>query len=158
MTLSITFDKGVFTGGSKITLNTVEVSEDYTNKLILSIPTILQEQKQSGPLPEKKIIDLLWITHTLQIRGDITPTASKTAKEIRDDLVTLFKGAQTDGGSIVMTYGGDTINGYIEKMVIIEKASDYDPSSDAVEKSDYQDVAKYGIQITFVEGKSPSGG
>lgn len=154
MTLSITFAKGVFS----VTLNTVEVSEDFTNKLILSIPNILQEQKQSGTLPEKKVIDLLWITHTLQIRGDITPTASKTAKEVRDDFVSIFKGAETDGGSITMVYGGDTINGYMEKMVIIEKPTDYDPTDDADEKATFQDVAKYSIQITFIEGKSPSGG
>lgn len=57
-----------------------------------------------------------------------------------------------------MTYGGDTIKGYIEKMVIIEKASDYEPDDDADEKANFQEVTKYSIQITFIEGVSPSGG
>lgn len=153
MTNNITFEKGSFA----VTFNTAEVSEEYKNKLNF-IPNILQEQKQDGTLPDKKIIDLLWITYTLQIRGDITPTASKTAKEIKDVLISISKGAETKGGSVTMTYDGDTINGYIEKLVFINKASDFTPSSDADEKSNYQDVAKYGVQITFIEGKSPSGG
>jgi len=149
MTTSITFAKG----GKAVTIDAEEVSEDYSNKLILSIPNILPEQKQDGTLPDKKVIDLLWITHILQIRGNITGRTSpdtKTASEVRDELVSIFKGAETKGGSIVMS-GGYSANGYIEKLVIIEKAQDEPTSLTA-------DIAKYGVQITFVEGKSPSGG
>lgn len=154
MASNITFSKGSFT----VNFDTVEVSENYTNKLILSIPNIVSEKKQSGTLPDKKIIDLLWITHTYQIRGEIGATSSKTAKEVKDDLVWIFKGAQTDGGSVTMTYEGDTINGYIERLIILNKAKDYDPANDTDEKANYEGTAKYSVQITFVEGKSPSGG
>lgn len=162
-------------GGKIFDIDAVEVSEDYTNKLIVTIPNILQESKQDGSLPDKKIIDLLWITHTFQIRGNIVgragtcsvlghndqttceadsgnwTSAAKTAKQVKDEIITIFKGAETAGGSITMTYDGDTFNGYIEKMVVIEKTSD-NPDSLT------EDIAKYGIQITFIEGKSPSGG
>jgi len=147
--------------GVSVTIGTVEVSEEYSNRLI-KIPAFQSFQKQDEGARDEKVIDLLRVSHTIQARGHITPTASKTAKEVYTDLITIFKGAGaggSDGGTpVTVTYTtspDSPLSMYIEKMVIIEKASDYDPSSDAYEKANYQDVAKYDIQLTLVEGVKP---
>ena len=85
--------KGAYT----VTIHTVEVTEDFANRLrVTPIPQTKQNQS-SGP-KDTKIADLLMITHNLLIRGHINATSTKTAKEVLDDLKEIFEGAKTSGG------------------------------------------------------------
>lgn len=140
MTAEITISKG----GITVTIGTEEVSENFSNKLVFIRPAQTSQKQDAGPVTVK-VIDLLMITHELLVRGRITPTSTKTAKQVKDDLITIFKGANTTGGQTTVTYGGDSFDMYIEKLVIIEKAMD-EPSSLT------EDIAKYNIQITLAEG------
>ena len=150
---NITLSKGSYS----VTIQTVEVDDNYANKVIDKIPTVTPPQNQSSGHTNKKIIDLLDITHEILIRGEITPTASKTAEEIRDDLISMMDGAGVSAGSgsdlhITVTYGSNTYNMFMTKLAIKEKARDYSPGSDALEKSNYQEVSKYTVQVTLIEG------
>jgi len=156
MTVDVRFTKG----GYSVGIETNSVSEEYTNKLI---PLILAQSStnQASGKKDTKIIDLLRITHQFVIKGYITNIAdatsatndtsggstSLTAKQIKDNLKTLATGAKTDGGEITMSYDGDDLEGYIEKIVVTNEAKDY-PSSPSV------DVLKYELAITFVVGVS----
>ena len=142
MTAEITIAKG----GTTVTIQTEEVSENFANKIIFIRPPQTKQKQDSGPV-DVKVIDLLLITHELLIRGRLVATDSKTAKEIKEDLISIFKGGGTTGGAAVVTYAGDAYNMFIEKMLIIEKAMD-EPTTLTT------DVAKYDVQINLAEGIS----
>lgn len=142
MVNEITLTKGAFT----VTIGTAEIDENYSNKLSLITPPQVKNNQDSGP-KDNKIIDLLRVTHEFLIRGYLTGTASKTAKEVREDLRNIFKGAQAKGGVVTMVYDGDSYTGYIEKVGCKEVASD-EPGTMP------EDAVKYSVQVTFVEGVS----
>ena len=140
MTSNITISKG----GITVTVITNEVTEEDANKLmVLPIPQTSQNQS-SGP-KDTKIVDLLRITHTIVVKGYITPTDTLTAKEVKDNLRSLARGASTTGGPCSVVYDSDTYNMYIEKLIIAEKPTDYSDSSTP-------DIIKYEVAITLVEG------
>ena len=137
---NVTIAKGAYT----ITIHTVEATEDYANKLrVTPIPQTKQNQS-SGP-KDTKIADLLMITHNLLIRGHISATSDKTAKEVLDDLKEIFKGAETSGGNATITYDGDSLNMFPEKLTIIKRPL-REPTSPG------KDVIQYDVQINLVEG------
>lgn len=142
MTNNITIEKG----GITITLDTVEVAENFDNRLLFIRPPQTKQQQDSGP-KDAKVIDLLMITHTMVARGYITGTASLTAKQVKGNLITIFKGANTKGGACIVNYAGDNFNMFIEKLIITEKSFDESNTIGI-------DVAKYDIQITLSEGIS----
>ena len=142
MTAEITIAKG----GTTVTIKTAEVSENYSNKISYIRPPQTKQKQDAGPV-DVKVIDLLRITHELLIRGHIVATDSKTAKEIKEDLIGIFEGGGTTGGAAVVTYAGDAFNMFIEKMLIIEKGFD-EPTTLTT------DISKYDVQITCVEGVS----
>lgn len=131
-------------GGTSVTLHTVQATEDYSNKLTYIRPPQTSQQQSNGP-KTVKVADLLIITHTLVVRGHITATSSKTAKEVKDDLKTIFNGAGTDGGSANVTYDGDSLNMYPEKMTLIQNPSRNFDSTDT-------SIIQYDVQLTLVEG------
>ena len=137
MTSNITFAKGEFS----VTIDTVEITDNYNNKLMLNIPNLQTKQKQSlGPV-DKKIVDLLWITHELVIRGSLETTQE------RDDLIKIFEGGEVTGTPVVMTYDThpDTpLNVFISKLMIKESSRDKSPVTEV----------KYEVQITLIEGVS----
>lgn len=146
-------------GNYSVTLQSVEVDRNYSNKVSDKIPTTREPQGQSLGPRDKIVIDLLDITHEMLVRGEVTPTASKTAKENVDDLISILKGASVSAGQgqemyISVTYGTETFKMFMTKLAIKEKANDYDPDDDTDEKANYQDVSKYTVQITLLEGVS----
>jgi len=149
MTANITIAKGALS----VTVETTNIDENYSKKLSPIRPAQSKQKQDTGP-KTVKMIDLMMVTHTLLVRGIITPTASKTAKEVKDDLINILKGASVAGTHATVTYDGDSFNMFIEKLVIIEKATDYAPTDDAAEKSDFQQIGKYDVSITLVEGTS----
>ncbi len=152
---NITLSKGTHT----VTLQTVEVDDNYSNKVNEKLPTLREPQAQSLGPRDKIVIDLLDITHEMLVRGEITPTSTQTAEDVRDELITMMKGAGVDSGSgqnmyITVTYGTNTYTMFMTKLAVKEKSTDFSPTSDAQEKSDYQGSSKYTVQITLFEGVS----
>ena len=146
-------------GSNSVTLQTVEVDDNYANKVIDKIPTLREPQQQSLGPRDKIIIDLLDITHEMLVRGEITPTATNTAEEVRDKLITIMKGSGISSGTgsdmhVTVTYGNNSYDMFITKLAIKEKSTDFNPASDTIEKSDYQGASKYSVQITLLEGVS----
>jgi hypothetical protein len=154
MVADIRFTKGNYSVG----VHTDNVSQEYSNKLIvLSIPQTAPNQESGAKEP--KILDLLRVTKQFVIKGYLTGTATAssstndtetgstalTAKQVKDNLITIWNGGGTAGGVVTMTYDGDSYTGYIEKVVAVKKARD-SPSSESV------DEIKYELQITFVVG------
>lgn len=133
-------------GGTTVTIHSVEATEDFGNKLSFIRPP-QQKQKQGDGPKDTKVIDMLIITHSLVVRGHITKTDSQTAKQVLDDLKTLFKGGSTAGSPAVITYDGDTLNMFPEKLMVIKKPLG-EPTSPE------NDVIQYDIQVTLIEGES----
>ena len=137
-------------GGITVTIYANDVAEQYTNKLFPITPAQASANQASGPKPVK-IVDLLRITREIQIKGVITGTGSKTAKQIKDELKSIYNGGSIAGGVIAMVYDGDTINGYMEKLLIREIPRD-EPSDFESEYTAYTDIVKYDVVINFMEG------
>jgi len=140
----ITISKGDYS----VTVYATEIDEEYSNKIFNIIPPQSKSSQGSGP-KDVKLVDLLRITHQIAIkRAYITASDTKTAKEVKDDLKSIFNGGDENGGEVTLTYDGDSFTGYIEKLGITEDAND--------EPDNYtgKDNAKYHIQITFIEGVS----
>jgi hypothetical protein len=134
-------------GGITVTVYAVEVNDNYQNKISVITPGTGKANQSGGPVTNI-VIDLLRVTQSIQIRGHITATDSKTSKEVRDELISLFKGANQAGGEISLSYNAYTsaLTGFIERLTITETSSD-SPTSEPV------DYAKYTVQITFIVGE-----
>lgn len=142
MTNDIQFSKGSYS----VDLHSDEVNEEYNNKLIiLTIPQ--STDNQASGAEDNRILDLLQITHQFVITAYIAKNSTKSAKQQKDDLIQIAKGAEIDGGTVEMTFDGDTYIGYLEKIIITKKAMD-SPDTESDEE------IKYKLQITFVVGTS----
>ena len=140
MVQEIVISKGAYS----IIYHGVNIAENYLNKIV-RLPTITTKDNQSTGSGIMKIVDLLRITHQFVIKGYITGTDTKTAKEVKDDLREIVLGASINGGTISMLYDGDTFNGYIENLSFIEVPADGEHSSN-------KQYARYEMSLTFLEG------
>ncbi len=129
-----------------VTLYATNVAENLTNKIFLITPAQSTANQPNGPL-DVKVVDLLRNVHQYVIKCYIAGTALKTAKQVKDDLKSIFNGAGVTGGVATLTYDGDTINGYIEKINFVEVSAD-SPSETI------KDYGRYEVALTFVEGVS----
>lgn len=142
---NITLSKGNFT----VVLATTKQTENFKNTLIVVPPVQAPENQDQGP-KTSKVVDLLRITHSFVFGGHITATDSKTAKEVKDDLIQLFKGAQTKGGTpVTLTYEDDTFNVFVEDMVILKLVND-----DAASNYSGKDSIEYDVTLKLIEGES----
>ena len=150
-------------GGITVTIYVQEVNDNYSNKLFMITPTQSGDNQADGP-KDSKSVDLLRVTHSMVIRAQIVGTASKTATQVKQDLVNLWKGAGTVAGEVSLTYDANakafgniastantTINGYIEKVNFKEVSSD-EPSDFVSSKENYTHISKFEITLTFLEG------
>ncbi len=142
MVNELTIAKGALT----VTLYSDNIVDNYTNKIFLITGATTNENQAAGP-SDTKIVDLLRVVHQTVIKGFLTGSTTKTNKQVKEDLVSIFKGAATTGGVTTLTYDTDTINGYIEKLTVIEKAMDNPATTD-------KELARYEIALTFIEGTS----
>jgi hypothetical protein len=141
MVSEITISKGAYT----VTIYSVEVTDNFTNKLFPITPPTGVSNQDAGP-KDNKIVDLLRITQEINItQGYITGTDALTAKQVKDQLISMFKGADLKGGTCSITYDGDTLEGYIEKLAFTEKSSD-EPTTAPT------DFAKYVVQLNLIVG------
>ena len=142
MVSEITISKG----SESVTLYATDVAENYTNKIFIITGATTNENQATGPAASK-IVDLLRIVHQIVIKCYITGTDSQTNKEVKEELISIFEGANTTGGTSALVYDGDTFNGYIEKLNIVEKAEDS-------VNTNIKDYGRYEVALTFVEGDS----
>ena len=159
MANNITISKGSFS----VDIQVERVDDNFVNKLFVIAPVQATNNQGDGP-KEPKIVDLLRTTHQLLIKGHITSTATKTALEVKQDLVNIWKGAGATGGTASLTYdenasaSGNTaatntnpISGYLEKVnfqnISMDEPDDFDSA-----KENYTDVSKFEVAITFIEG------
>lgn len=151
MTNNITLSKG----STSVSVDTIEVADNFKNTVISLKLAQTKQNQDSGP-KETKIIDLQRVEHTLVIRGVICPTDSKTAEEIKDDLVYIWKGAGQTGGTVSLNYEGNcgaftsTTNTNPISGVITDLLFKETPSSGASSLTTVD--FKYDVQITFMEG------
>lgn len=150
-------------GGITVTVYVEEVNDNFANKIFIITPAQSSSNQSDGP-KSAKVVDLLRVTHTMVIRGHITGTASKTATQVKQDLINIWKGGATAGGVVTLTYDANakafgstgttantSIDGYIEKLNFKERAFD-EPSDFVSAKENYQDIAKFEVMVTFIEG------
>jgi len=131
-------------GSTSVTVYARRIAENYSNKLFLITPATSTKTHDVGH-KDTRVVDLLRITHQLVLQCYITGSATKTAKQIKDDLVIIYDGGGINGGVSTMVYDGDSIKGYLEKLNFVEISAD-NPSTTI------KDFAKYEVTITFVEG------
>jgi len=148
MTNTITITKS---GSSySVNIDAEEITENYDKYLSFIRPGTTKQKQADGP-KTVKVVDLLRITHTIVIRGRLVPTATKSADDVKSDLINLIKGGGVPGVACTVTYSShpdSPLSMFIEKCMIIEKPMDYDPSANET------DLAKYEVQITLSEGIS----
>lgn len=141
----VTFTKGDFS----VSIWTTKPTENFKNELKVIAPVSAPATQENTPEPAT-VVDLLRTIHTFVIGGNITKTSEKTAKQVKDDLVSIMKGAGVSGATpVTMAYDGDSILGFIKDLVIVKF-----PSDNAALTANYagEDAAEYQVTITFVEG------
>ena len=135
MTSNITISKGVYS----VTIKTIEISDDHSNQIR---PIILPQvkQKQETGAKTNKVIDMLKISHTIQVRGVLTSTTD------RNNLLLIFEGAGVQGSPCSIaydTYPNSPLSMFMEKLIITEKAIDKSTNN----------PHKYEVQVTLFEGE-----
>ncbi len=146
MTDVITLVKGSYT----VTIDAIQVTENYSNKLFIITPPQTKQNQASG-VKDNKAVDLLRITHEIIIRGALAPTATKSSDDVRSDLIRILQGAGVSGTPIVVTYSShpdSPMNMFMEKCMIQENPIDSDPAVGDT------DLSKYIVQITLIEAVS----
>ncbi len=113
------------------------------------VPGLVTPSNQSTGAKEATVVDLLRITHTFSIEAWIVPTATKTAKQVKTDLINIFKGGGVDNDTISLTYEDETLNVFFEDCVI-KKVNNDDIISTGYSG---QDNAEYHVTLSVVEGK-----
>lgn len=142
---NITLSKGSFS----VTIATTKPSENFKNTLQVLPPFQAQDNQDQGP-KKSKVVDLLRISHSFVFGGHITATSDKPAKEVKDDLIQILKGAGVKGGGpATLTYEDDTFEVYVEDLVILKVLND-----NAVENYTGKDSIEYDVTIKLVEGES----
>ena len=143
---NITISKGAYS----VEIGTDHVAEGFTKSIKPITPAQGKENQSSGP-KDAIIVDLLMITRVLNIKGHITGTASKTAKVVRNELKSIYNGGGINGGVETLTYDGETIYGFMQKLTIVTEPMD-EPDDFESAKENYQEVLKYNVSFDFLEG------
>lgn len=135
-------------GDTSVSIHTTRVTESIKNKL--TIVPIAQASSQQGSDPKKnKVVDLRRLTLTWKVRGSITATETKTAKEVKDELRFIAKGAQVEGGTpVIMVYEDEVFNVYLEDLII-----DKEPNDDTVTNYSGTDAQEYTVEVFAIEGE-----
>lgn len=135
-------------GGKSATMFTTTSTENFKNTLTV-ITGVVSPSNQDSGVKDPTIVDLLRITHTMNFECYITKTASKTAKQIKDDLISIFNGADVESVPAVLTYEDSNFNVFPEDLVIKKI------NNDNIVSTSYagNDAAEYQVTMTVVEGK-----
>ena len=150
MTNDITLAKSGFT---TVTIHTTSVDDNITKQLFpVRIPVF------DSSVENTKIVDYKMITHLITVKGFITAdnTNSKTAVEVRDNLINMIK----DANPIVLTYNyadvthtsgntGASLNVYPQKVTIKEV-----PVDDATVGGESSQQIQFDVMMSFEEGEA----
>lgn len=142
MSYDVQFSKGSLS----VDLHSDSVSEEYKNQLVV-LNLAQSSTNQASGKKDTKVLDLLRITHQFVIRAYIAKNSTKSAKQQKDDLISISNGGGINGGTVSFTYDGDTYSGYLEKVIAVKESSDH-PAIESTQE------AKYKLTITFVVGTS----
>lgn len=135
-------------GASSVTMFTETSAENFKNTLTV-ITGVVSPSNQDNGVKTPTVVDLLRITHTMNFQCYITATASKTAKQIKTDLISIFNGADVESVPAVLTYEDESFNVFPEDLVIKKI------NNDNILVTGYtgNDAAEYQVTMTVVEGK-----
>jgi len=140
----ITIAKGAYS----VSMFTTTSAENFKNPLTV-VTGVVSPNNQADGVKDPTIVDLLRITHTFTFECYITKTDSKTAKQVKTDLIKIFNGADVDSVPAVLTYEDGSYNVFPEDLVIKKI------NNDNVVGGGYTgtDSAEYQVTMTVVEGK-----
>ena len=135
-------------GSYSVTMFTTTSAENFKNPLTV-VTGVVSPNNQADGVKDPTIVDLLRITHTFTFECYITKTDSKTAKQVKTDLIKIFNGADVDSVPAVLTYEDGSYNVFPEDLVIKKI------NNDNVVGGGYTgtDSAEYQVTMTVVEGK-----
>lgn len=146
--MAINDDLTIAKGGFSVTLFTTSSAENFKNTLTV-ITGVVSPNNQDTGVKDPTVVDLLRITHTFTFGGYITKTSVKTAKQVKDDLISIFNGADVESVPAVLTYEDTSFNVFPEDLVIKKM------NNDDIVASGYvgTDAAEYQVTMTVVKGK-----
>ena len=104
-------------GAVSVTLFTTDDTENLKNVLQV-VPGVVSPDNQSSGEKIATVVDLLRITHTFQIQGYIVETTATSALTAKNNLKSIFYGANVDSTPAVLTYEDSSINVFPEDIVI----------------------------------------
>lgn len=135
-------------GGVTVTLFTVSDAENG-KKILQVIPGVVTPDNQDTGYKKATVVDLLRITHTFQFEGYIVDTTAIPALTAKNNLITIFNGANTSSAPVVLTYEDSSYDVWIEDYTI------KGVNNDAAVAAGYEgeDSAEYHVSLTLVEGK-----
>ncbi len=116
MTFNVTLSDGTTT--VEIQTSSVEHSLDKAGGLIEI--NIARTKSSYSKGVKTKIVDLLKVKETFNIRGRLIATAAKTDDQIFDDLITIINA----GGGLTLTYRGYSYNVNVRRKTVTEETVD----------------------------------
>ena len=146
--MAVNDDITIAKGAYSVTMFTTTSAENFKNPLTV-VTGVVSPNNQADGVKDPTVVDLLRITHTFTFECYITKTDSKTAKQVKTDLIKIFNGADVDSVPAVLTYEDGSYNVFPEDLVIKKI------NNDNVVGGGYTgtDSAEYQVTMTVVEGK-----
>ena len=146
--MAINDDLTIAKGAYSVSMFTTTSAENFKNPLTV-VTGVVSPNNQADGVKNPTVVDLLRITHTFTFECYITKTDTKTAKQVKTDLIKIFNGADVDSIPAVLTYEDGTYNVFPEDLVIKKI------NNDNVVGGGYTgtDSAEYQVTMTVVEGK-----
>jgi len=146
--MAVNDDITIVKGAYSVSMFTTTSAENFKNPLTV-VTGVVSPNNQSDGVKNPTVVDLLRITHTFTFECYITKTDTKTAKQVKTDLIKIFNGADVDSIPAVLTYEDGTYNVFPEDLVIKKI------NNDNVVGGGYTgtDSAEYQVTMTVVEGK-----
>lgn len=146
--MAINDDIVIAKGAYSVTMHTTTSAENFKNALTV-VTGVVSPSNHDGGVKDPTVVDLLRITHTFTFECYITKSSTQTAKQVKDDLVSIFNGALVESTPAVLTYEDTSFNVFPEDCVIKKI------NNDNIVATSYgaNDAAEYHVTMTVVEGK-----
>ena len=146
--MAVNDDITIAKGAYSVTMFTTTSAENFKNPLTV-VAGVVSPNNQADGVKDPTVVDLLRITHTFTFECYITKTDTKTAKQVKTDLIKIFNGADVDSVPAVLTYEDNDYDVFPEDLVIKKI------NNDNVVGGGYTgtDSAEYQVTMTVVEGK-----
>jgi len=146
--MAVNDDITIAKGAYSVSMFTTTSAENFKNPLTV-VTGVVSPNNQADGVKDPTIVDLLRITHTFTFECYITKTDSKTAKQVKTDLVKIFNGADVDSTPATLTYEDGSYDVFPEDLVI-KKINNDDAIGGGYTGTD---SAEYQVTMTVVEGK-----